>query len=62
MPTEKLLSISEFAKIAQTTRRTLIFYGQKNRLKLQKMVIAIIVTSNFIKSALFWICVIWDYL
>lgn len=49
MPTEKLLSISEFAKIAQTTRRTLIFYGQKNRLKLQKMVIAIIVTSNFIK-------------
>lgn len=29
MPAEKLLSISEFAKLANTTRRTLIFYDQK---------------------------------
>ncbi|AHI11925.1 MerR family transcriptional regulator [Lactobacillus helveticus] len=37
MPTKKLLSISEFAKIAQTTRRTLIFYDQKDIFKPAKI-------------------------
>ncbi|RVU70799.1 MULTISPECIES: MerR family transcriptional regulator [Lactobacillus] len=37
MPAEKLLSISEFAKMAGTTRRTLIFYDQKGIFTPQKI-------------------------
>lgn len=61
MPTKKLLSISEFAKITQTTRRTLIFMIKKislNQLKSLKMAIAITVMGSFIRSDLFWVCVI----
>ena len=34
---DKLLSISEFAKLAGTTRRTLIFYDQKDVFKPMKI-------------------------
>lgn len=34
---EKIIAISEFAKIAQTSRRTLIFYDQKDIFKLAKI-------------------------
>ena len=37
MPDEKLLSISEFARLAGTTRRTLIFYDQKDVFKPKKI-------------------------
>lgn len=37
MSDRKLLSISKFAKLAGTTRRTLIFYDQKGVFKPQKI-------------------------
>ena len=51
MTPQKLLSISEFAKIAGTTRRTLIFYDQKGIFKPYKIMnnaIAITTMNNFI--------------